>query len=135
MTKIVFLDIDGVLNRRDTFAYSGTSFCLERECVKRMKNILEKTGAQVVLSSVWRKYEEGKALVRWHIEFIDQTKELDAIRGEEIKEWLDRHPDVEKYAILDDDTDMLPGQPLFQTSIQKGLTNKIAQKVIVHLLS
>jgi hypothetical protein len=32
------------------------------------------------------------------------------IRGEEIKAWLDNHPEVVDYAILDDDSDMLPEQ-------------------------
>jgi hypothetical protein len=32
------------------------------------------------------------------------------IRGEEIKAWLHQHPEVTRYAIVDDDSDMLPEQ-------------------------
>jgi hypothetical protein len=54
-------------------------------------------------------------------------------RGTEIKTWLDSHQDVSCYAILDDNTDFLVGQPLFKTSWDKGLTEEIAEKVISHL--
>lgn len=36
--------------------------------------------------------------------------DLDKVRGDEIAEWLSRHPEVTKYAIIDDDSDMLPEQ-------------------------
>lgn len=32
------------------------------------------------------------------------------VRGDEIKEWLTRHPEVTNYAIIDDDSDMLDEQ-------------------------
>ena len=32
------------------------------------------------------------------------------MRGEEIKTWLEHHPEVENYVIIDDDSDMLPEQ-------------------------
>ena len=131
--KIIFLDVDGVLNCRNTFAYSTSPFVLEPNFIKRLKLIIKKTGAKVVLSSVWRKWPEGRELLKQHFHYIDETIILDAIRGEEIKEWLSRHPRVEKYAILDDDSDMLPNQPLFQTTFEHGLTEKITQQIITYL--
>jgi hypothetical protein len=51
-------------------------------------------------------------------------------RGEEIEAWLAAHPEVEVYAILDDDSDMLRHQPHFKTCFSKGgLTEKIAWQV------
>lgn len=73
-------------------------------------------------------------------------------RGHEIQAWLETNKDlalpcnsptscppptramcmghkVGRYAILDDDSDMLPGQPLFQTSWEEGLTQDIADRV------
>lgn len=41
---------------------------------------------------------------------IDCTPVLFVKRGEEIKLWLDQHPEVTHYVILDDDSDMLPEQ-------------------------
>jgi hypothetical protein len=32
------------------------------------------------------------------------------LRGDEIKEWIEQKDDVENYAIIDDDSDMLPEQ-------------------------
>ena len=44
-------------------------------------------------------------------------------RGEQIAEWLERHPEVTRYAIIDDDSDMLDEQKEFfaQTSFQEGM--------------
>ena len=54
-------------------------------------------------------------------------------RGDEIKEWLNRHPEVTQYAILEDDEDFYPDQHLFKTSWQTGLTEEIMKNVINHL--
>jgi hypothetical protein len=53
-------------------------------------------------------------------------------RGSEIAEWLSRHPEVDRYAIVDDDSDMLPEQvPFFvQTSFETGMTDEHAAKLI-----
>lgn len=42
--------------------------------------------------------------------FVGITGDRKTLRGEEIKEWLDKHPEVTDYAILDDDSDMLEEQ-------------------------
>ena len=57
------------------------------------------------------------------------------MRGDEINAWLSEHPEVTKYAILDDESDFYDDQPLFQTTFETGLTDEIAQKVIDHLNS
>ena len=54
-------------------------------------------------------------------------------RGMEIQEWLDRHPEVTHYAIVDDNADMLPHQWLFQTTFERGLTAEITEAIIAHL--
>lgn len=48
MAKVIFLDVDGVLNRENT---EGK---FEEECVEALKYIVNKTAAKVVLSSTWR---------------------------------------------------------------------------------
>ena len=42
--------------------------------------------------------------------FVGITGDRKSLRGEEIQEWLNQHPEVTDYAILDDDSDMLPEQ-------------------------
>lgn len=51
---LLFLDIDGVLNRTAT----APQINLEQDKVDRLRDILDKSGADVVLSSYWRAFEE-----------------------------------------------------------------------------
>jgi hypothetical protein len=132
--KILFLDCDGVLNSKQTFmSHQRQMDPIDDDMVKRVKSIIKETGCKIVLSSVWRNHEYSKNKVNKKIKIYDVTPNLSGFRGSEIKAWLDKHNDVTKYAILDDDSDMLPDQPLFQTSFETGLTDEIVQKVINYL--
>lgn len=137
--KVIFLDIDGVLNSKDTIQRweDGSFIGIDPYLVAIFNRIIFATGAQIVLSSTWRLHEDGREEVRKHVmDFIDVTPSIGyGHRGTEVKDWLDRHPEVEKYAILDDDSDFLPHQPLFQTTWEHGLTEEIAKDVINFLNS
>jgi hypothetical protein len=61
------------------------------------------------------------------------TPTLGNTRGDEIREWLRKNPEVTKYAILDDDSDFYPDQPLFKTTFETGLTDEIAKQVTNYL--
>ena len=52
-------------------------------------------------------------------------------------EWLSRHPEVERYAIVDDDSDMLPEQmPFFvRTSAETGGLKKRHADRLIKLLA
>lgn len=140
--KILFLDIDGVCNSAE-WARAGNSLWngTDPQLVQHVRRIIKETGCMVVLSSTWRMYAESRATVKRDVcHFIDCTVDMQrggkwgvADRGLEIQEWLDRHPDVTQYAILDDNSDMLPHQWLFQTTWEKGITTEIADAVIAHL--
>ncbi len=120
--KVIFLDIDGVLNiycqDRDKF---GCTF--HDHLVDNLESIIEKTGAKIVISSSWRLDGKDAMMEMWKSrnlpgEVIDITPNLSygaglntgTPRGKEIQEWLDNHPDVTNYVIIDDDVDMLPEQ-------------------------
>ena len=137
MNKILFLDVDGVLNTARTIAYQNTALALDPYMVLLVDRIVQATGCKVVLSSSWRYEEQASALVMKAVPFIDTTPKNQGLtsRGTEIKEWLSKHPEVEKYAILDDATDFLDDQKpnFFRTFWEKGLTEEIADKVIKHL--
>lgn len=147
--KVIFLDIDGVLNcagTTDRWPKNSGMLGIEPAKVKIFNNILRRTDARVVLSSTWRHDDDWlrtmKANGLHSRYFIDRTPRMPLMggaemmeRGKEIQAWLDKHPEVTKYAIIDDDSDMLPEQPLFKTSWQTGLTHKIADQVIKHLKS
>lgn len=118
--RILFLDLDGVLNsRRTCMAFGDFPHGLDPLAVAKfdpvglalVRHFCRATGARVVLSSSWRILhpwrEVGEAL---QLPIIDATPRLAGPRGQEIAAWLAAHPEVEQWAILDDDGDMLPEQ-------------------------
>lgn len=140
--KVLFLDIDGVCNsaawvKQGNNPWHGT----DPAAVALVRRIIKETKCDVVLSSTWRLYPEAMAVVKRDVcHFIDVTKDMQAgakwgvvERGLEVQEWLDRHPEVTQYAILDDNSDFLPNQWLFLTTWDFGITEDIAQAVIHHL--
>lgn len=137
--KVLFLDIDGVVNCAKTVNRHGGYIGIDPFMALLVNRICEATGASIVLSSSWRLSEDGKDEVNRHIfpRFIDVTPYKHGLksRGSEIKDWLDRHPEVMRYAILDDNSDMLKEQMpnFFKTSWEEGLTEEIVSKVIAHL--
>lgn len=134
--KILFLDVDGVLNSWKT----GGRYALKRSCLRRLQKIIEETECKVVLSSTWRRDEYAlkrlKRVLKYRgLEILDKTIYIPSgPRGLEIQEWIKRN-DVKRYAILDDDSDMLEEQlkNFFQTDGDYGLTDTITYRVIYHL--
>ena len=93
------------------------------------------TDCKVVLSSSWRHHPDGiKVISQCVTPVMDKTPDAET-RGEEIQMWLDEHPEVTQYAILDDDADILPEQKenFFKTTWAFGLTEDIAKAVTEHL--
>lgn len=150
---VLFLDVDGVLNNESVFRDRRFGPCpIDHECVQRLQGVVLATGSQIVLSSAWRggedlerKLDASFVFVAWpkavdgmwqeriQTRHVDgSTKRLDGKRGEEIAEWLSRHPEVERYAIVDDDSDMLPEQlPFFvKTTFETGMTDTHASRLI-----
>lgn len=138
--QVIFLDIDGVLNRlgkaeegRTTTRWRGF-IGMETELVNRFNSLVEQLNVNVVLSSTWRLDDDWREEMKANgltCQFLDKTPHLPGyLRGSEISAWVEGHPEVTKYAIIDDNSDMLPGQPFFQTSYREGLTEEIAQKII-----
>ena len=118
--KVIFLDIDGVLNLcyegRDEY---GSFF--HPHLVDNLRLLIEKTGAKIVISSTWR--FSGLTIMKemWEKrelpgEVIGVTPNFMAhykttlCRGKEIDAYLEENKDIERYVILDDDSDMEPHQ-------------------------
>ncbi len=147
--KILFLDIDGVCNSQATFTKDPNAhFPIDPYMAFLVGKIQLETDCNVVLSSSWRHHNESVDHIRKRVVSLydltgDEPHDPDrpsgaenCQRGREIKAWLDNHKyKVESYAILDDDSDMLPEQipNFFKTQWLVGLTDEIAQKVIAHL--
>lgn len=58
MKKVIFLDVDGVLNSSRTL-YEDIS--LEDDLISNLKELVDKTGAKIILSSSWRLSTEAIA--------------------------------------------------------------------------
>jgi len=139
--NIIFLDIDGVLNCHDLLYREGMD-AIGDEFLDRLRHIVSRTEAQLVLSSMWRLSEKNlnlvkKALSTRNLVLLDCTIEIErgwefVRRSEEIQEWLDRHPEVQKFAILDDWDDAAINGNFFQTNMDDGLTDEIAKKIMEH---
>ncbi|GAB3546380.1 HAD domain-containing protein [Spirosoma fluminis] len=135
--NVIFLDIDGVLNSELFYLSSiqekkkqlrkkaksedieWREYHLEQidpKSVGLLNSIIEKTDAKVVLSSSWRKSnskEYMQSLLEeqgFKGELIDRTPIGDGQRGKEIDAWLAVNPRIERYVILDDDSDMTEHQ-------------------------
>jgi hypothetical protein len=124
-------------------------------CVAWLDYIIQKTGAKIVISSTWRMSGLKVMQNLWRDrklpgEVIDITcgrgygKGVDpelikrhltegADRGYEIQQWLEDHPEVTRYVILDDDIDMCTGQNFVHTPGKFGLENDSTDKAIIFL--
>ena len=146
MDKVIFLDIDGVLNvigqGHDEF---GQLF--HKHFEDNLRWIIEQTGAKIVISSSWRVIGLKRIKQMWEQrnlagEIIGITSYMEERhRGKEIQQWLNKNK-VHTYVIIDDDADMLDSQlnNFVQTSdnihhpdcvdIGYGLTRQCAERVV-----
>ncbi len=143
--KLIFLDIDGCLNSaryareqallRPLRPTSGwlrrTAREIDPAAVALLNEIVERSGARIVLSSSWRINHDLKHVMRCLRKrgytgrgFLGSTPILPGkTRGEEVDAWLaDNYPKPEAYVILDDGNDFRWDQPLVQTTYNEGLT-------------
>jgi HAD domain in Swiss Army Knife RNA repair proteins len=133
--KIIFLDIDGVLNCKATPNPRDFPYIVDKKLLIRLKRLLNKSKAKVVLSSTWR-YDPVGVFAAKHggVPFIDVTPDMPRRpRRDEILAWLKKHPEVRRFAVIDDDDDELDDLPLFQPPPDAGLTRKIADAVCRYL--
>ena len=139
--KLIFLDIDGVLN---SVAFWNTRYVrggsqIDPEAVAYLNELTDKTGANLVISSAWRHrgiremrriLRENK--VRAPVVGLTPNREYRARgplyispgRGAEIAAWLKAsRRTVDRFVILDDDNDMGDlMHRLVRTDYQIGLT-------------
>jgi HAD domain in Swiss Army Knife RNA repair proteins len=136
--KVLFLDIDGVVNNKRTKETFQGFRGIDPTLAALVQRIVQNTGCEIVLSSSWRLDQGSRDEVERKVcKFTDTTPILHAPRGYEIKIWLMLHPEVQHYAILDDDGSILPEDRVnfFQTTTEIGLTEDIVVAVEKHLSS
>jgi hypothetical protein len=140
--KILFIDVDGVLNTRSAQLELGTSALLP-ELVGLLATIVGQTNAGIVVSSTWR-YRQcdmdqlmtalAGAGIDGHV--IGKTPILDLhARDAEIKQWLTENP-TKRFAILDDDQNAGRGElarSFFWVSSIVGFQETDVVAVVKHL--
>ena len=140
--KILFLDIDGVINSYRTahamgqFPFDTTPESLilfDITAIKLIQKICEDGDIKIVLSSTWRIHGNYKQIGEdLRLPIIGDTPiKLGASRGEEIDMYLRICPDTTQYVIVDDDSDMLPKQQkrFVKTTMADGLQFHHYQKI------
>jgi hypothetical protein len=139
--KVLFLDIDGVLNSRKWYEANKEAIALESGIMYRaaveldpaacalVNGLCTEFSLAIVISSTWRRLHTTREIQMMfasrglHAPIIGSTPQLrSGFRGQEIEEWLYDHPGIKKYVILDDDGDFIFGQPLVQTDNRLGVT-------------
>ena len=109
--KIIFLDIDGVLNCKATKANCGGYIGIQGAKVKLLRRIVEETDAVIVMTSTWKMHwNKGDNFDRYmhrkfgkeHLEIFSCTYGDFQERGAGIHKWIDAH-DIESWVVLDDE--------------------------------
>jgi hypothetical protein len=133
--KVIFLDIDGVLNSKMTPNPRKFPYVVDKKLLARLHKLLDRTRAKVVLSSTWRVDPVGLLAARhWGIPFMDVCPDMPkSSRRKEVLAWLAAHPKLTRYAIIDDEDDELDDLPVFQPSSKTGLTPEIVRGVEKYL--
>jgi len=134
-TRIIFLDIDGVLNCDRTPNPRKLPYVVDKRLLARFKKLVKKTRAGVVLSSSWRVDPIGCFAARyWGVPFIDVCPDMpNSSRRTEVLRWLRAHPSVTRFVVIDDEDDELDGLPLFQPSPRTGLDQSMVRAIQAYL--
>lgn len=139
--SVLFLDVDGVLNR---CGKSATR--LESDLMDNLVQIVDQTNCRIVVSSTWRwmpgpMAELRRALEDRGLSILSSTPVhqirtpggiyTSSVRGGEIQAWMDEHGSPARFCIVDDDGDMGHlKHALIQTNSFEGLTPDHARRIV-----
>jgi hypothetical protein len=122
MNKIIFLDIDGVLNSEVFQKYRNNPISKEYPlcdidpyAINLLNKLVDDTNSVIVITSVWRlsRTLEELQLLFSRVGFtgviVGKTPRLgeDTVRGNEIYKWIKDHEELIGTKYFDDDSDML----------------------------
>lgn len=157
MNKVIFLDIDGVLNSNNSFAsnhewskffvkYMNSSvndkitykmLDIDIDKIFMIRDICNLTGAKVVVSSTWRRSRYypliEEKLVSLGIPVVGITPYINSNRGAEIRKYLEEN-EVDDFVILDDeifdDFNELENYLVKTNFYEEGLTEELAEEAV-----
>lgn len=116
IVKIIFLDIDGVLNSWQYDLQRGEDDGnMDSSRLVLLKQLADETDAKIVLTSTWRHHWSPERELCDRIgckleddfeaaglKIFDKTPDFQGDRALEIKLWLSSHEDIERFVVLDD---------------------------------
>lgn len=144
--KFLFVDFDGVLNS-DYYlrTCNECGLIIDPSRMELLKQIIDKTGAKIVLSTSWREHwdkdtancnqtgiEINEIFGEYGLEIFDKTSKLNLKREDEIKAWLNENK-VENFIVLDDaflSSNFLDGHFIKTSNYFNGLDETDVEKAI-----
>lgn len=147
---ILFLDMDGVLcTDRAYFAASQDkkkhiSRCLDPVGIRLINRLCDDFNLKIVISSSWKsRYDVADILLthgftaEYHKD--EKTKpRFSGSRGMEIRDWLEEHPEVKHFIIMDDSLDGMQDNDLSpfhcQTHYADGIMTEHYRRAVQILL-
>lgn len=145
--KVIFLDIDGVLNG-DLFVPTDDKpgVLIDGTRLELVRHIVDETGAKIVLSSSWKGHwgktdaecdETGREInaifAGKGISIYDKTPVYTRDRKREIIEWLNAHPNVTNFVVIDDspfEEDVLKEHFVLTSRLRHGIDEDDAKKAV-----
>lgn len=130
MNKIIFLDVDGVLNsnfwNENHQKEISNGALIDIEKIRLLGELVRNTNAKIVLHSGWKFWfdsalnplrKEAENLIRllsqeeliiedvtpdYSTEEIRKSKKFSLVKAAEILAWLEKHKEVNKWIVIDD---------------------------------
>lgn len=145
---VLFLDVDGTLNsarflRENPGAFDSAddAEAMDPVAVARLEQVLLRTGAVIVVSSAWRLFHTVEEIQDFlhrrgapSARVIGVTPSLTGYRGGEIRAYLKEHPEITRFAIVDDDSDMEPYyHKLVKTNKDEGMLDGDVELLVTML--
>ena len=155
--KIIFLDVDGVLNIMSSSynSFKLTSTALEPHLVRRLEFIIERvsrsTSLKIVISSSWHEDNLIENLKKYNFKYVNDIvgrtpRNNFNLRGDQIKDWLDNHQDeysIDNYIVLEDEISDVCGDKcktiskfnVVEVDMNEGLLHKNCIEAIHKLMN
>lgn len=150
--KILFLDIDGVLNLHE-YNEKAESNTINPVFVKNLNHVLDSTNCNIVITSAWRYMILKNAMTLQGFEYLLRTHGIHCVgkligttrldkdvndkteRGKQIQDWIIRNmmwlPANTVWAIVDDlDLGLTLAYPEYAVIVKNGLNEAAANKLI-----
>lgn len=148
--RVIFLDVDGVLNSAETRAKIDGLKGVSKKNLRILRHIVARTQAKIVLTSAWNINFDEKlvpttkaGMYLYHrlwennLWIYDKVNDYGGNREQAVAEYVKKHNNLTDWVIIDDthygDYEKLNPKHIVYTSPALGLTKASATEAIVKL--